>query len=276
MAKHHFLCCLPLRLGAILISLFQSLLNGSAAALAWYILIRSLKTHILSPDATQIPILTFAVLTTFIAVFCFIGFLGATCKRLGYINFYAHILSVVFFIKTAVVVVEIVLLFVKQHDLLDSCVQAGNEEADCENYLTESKWIVVVSSLVPILVEAYGLVIIYQYRSQLHQRDSQGFREAKLKPLVAGKGSCSYHPVGLEGFDVEPFVGDYSVRSSLGTLSRLISESYYEKTLSQTSLPYPGDIEGLQEDEISLKGGNTGGLYGFGGGPSCVYNVGRV
>lgn len=36
MAAHHFCCCLPLRLGAFLISLFQFLLSGIAAAALWY------------------------------------------------------------------------------------------------------------------------------------------------------------------------------------------------------------------------------------------------
>ncbi|KDQ55062.1 hypothetical protein JAAARDRAFT_195945 [Jaapia argillacea MUCL 33604] len=278
MAKHHFLCCLPLRLGALLLSLFQFIVNACAAGMAWYILAENHNTHILNTSSLKNSVITFAITTTLTAIYCFIGFLGAILKRTSYIAIYAQILAVFFGIKLIVAIFEIIALYKNPDGLLKVCVDNGNSTSDCENSLNQSKWILILGFLVPVLVEGYGLLIIYQYGSQLEERDS---KRASIISLETGN-AFSYASVKpsselLYG-DAPKHQGLYAqARGSTEALSKPLvgnySDPYSDKPEEgsvHANLPHMGPGIPVYGNAGGRQGANTSGL------PPAYGNAGHV
>ncbi|KAJ7729527.1 hypothetical protein DFH07DRAFT_945580 [Mycena maculata] len=160
-AKSH-LCCLPLRLGVLVISFLQVV----ASALATTILIDALVL-----DASR--------------------FIGAVRKKEFYVAMFSGLLRFFFVIQTAVVVAYFVRYFVDKAQFRKLCIGDSTDQNvtnACDSPSKLSLWILIVSAVVPLLFQAYGVYIVSQYLRKLHnesvlQQESFGFKGPGYAPV---------------------------------------------------------------------------------------------
>ncbi|KDQ55064.1 hypothetical protein JAAARDRAFT_37590 [Jaapia argillacea MUCL 33604] len=194
--RQHFLCCLPLRLGALMISFCQFFVNGFSAALAWYVLVENHQTQLLNTRSLVQVVLGFAIVTTVSAIFCFIGFVGAIRKRTSYIKTYARIVALFLIIKIIFAVIEILSLYINPSGLVNACIDGStdpNVAEECNNFYSMNKWIVIVTFVIPVFIESYGLLIIHQYGTQLASDSASHFIQSAIA-LETGSAFSPYPP----------------------------------------------------------------------------------
>jgi len=190
-----FLCCLPLRLGVLVISFLLFLISGAAAALMWMILhfINNDEIHLdeLPKDFKTVVIVLGAVYT-FSTVLCVLGLLGAIFRKKGFVRLFYVLLCALLAIETAANVVAIVTYYRTRHNPLQQCLNGGDDRftknfCDFANNLKNSSQAVIwVTAIVPLIIIGYACYIVSNYIKRLERQKAEEFRFKGV-----------YEPVGL-------------------------------------------------------------------------------
>ncbi|KII90504.1 hypothetical protein PLICRDRAFT_39065 [Plicaturopsis crispa FD-325 SS-3] len=190
MARHHFLCCLPLRLGVILMSFFQSLLAAATGGLLWWLVIE----HFGDIDkAFRAAVIGYAVVLTILAIFAFLGFIGALRKRSGYVAAYGQYLGYLLGVEIVISIIYLIAFFLNHSAFLRICTRRSTNQDiidSCNQSLNSSKWGMVVLTIVPLLIQGYNVLIVSQYANELAERDDR--RTMMMNNTASG---FAYKPV---------------------------------------------------------------------------------
>ncbi|KAJ3851558.1 hypothetical protein EV368DRAFT_83409 [Lentinula lateritia] len=179
----HFLCCLPIRLGAFFVGVVEFLLSGLVAAVMWaglYLnsqdkresglseLLTSsiLKTHSypVSPELSKnqkIAVALFGASYTLLFLASTFGILGVLRKRISWIQSFLSFMKGYLIGNTIVTIINIVIFFIDNKDT-GTCV-ITDENGNCENTsLSRGAQIaiVIIVAIVPLLVQAYACWIL--------------------------------------------------------------------------------------------------------------------
>ncbi|TFY82875.1 hypothetical protein EWM64_g1131 [Hericium alpestre] len=167
MAAHHFCCCLPIRLGAFLISLVQFLLAGLVAAGIWYDLHES---HDLPTKAK----VTFICRGVFYTIFCLsslFGFIGAIRRSASLLKQYSEYLAWTLIIQVILDGLYLWAYFTTpRDDLIKRCINGSTDQDvidSCNKTLSLAKGWIIASLILSLLVQAYAAYIVHGYSKKL-------------------------------------------------------------------------------------------------------------
>ncbi|KAF8893872.1 hypothetical protein BD779DRAFT_1503881 [Infundibulicybe gibba] len=186
MAK--FLFCLPLRLGVLLIAPIQFLITAAAAGIVWLALIRREKDSDL-PTSLRISFIIFGIVYTVTALACVFGFIGAIFKKTRFISWFSFMMNYMLGFQIVSSIFYLVAFFRDGGKSVSQTVGNGTGITVCVGCTHLSKTVVVISAIIPLLVQAYVCYIVHSYRKRLAKEDAK----KHAVPLT----KSAYHPVQL-------------------------------------------------------------------------------
>ncbi|KAA1470652.1 hypothetical protein DENSPDRAFT_836489 [Dentipellis sp. KUC8613] len=183
MAAHHFCCCLPIRLGAFLISLFQFVIAGFIAAALWY---EVSQWHGDIPTKTKVTYICRAVYYTIFSLSSFFGFVGTLKRSASLLAQYASYLGWAVFVQIVLDALYLWAFFTVPRDtFIKDCINGSTDQNvinACNNFNKWGKGYVIASVAVGLLVQAYAWYIVNGYS---HKLDSEIERKASV-PMDSG------------------------------------------------------------------------------------------
>ncbi|KAF7375884.1 hypothetical protein MSAN_00002800 [Mycena sanguinolenta] len=211
-----YLCCLPLRLGVLLMSFFLFLASGAVSGVLAYLLVREaqgrpvFETHkngtseevtLHFSSRTRTVGIVLAVAYGLVAIISFTGFLGAIRKKESYVRVFSRLLQGSLAVQIILVIAYFVLYFGDRKEFTKLCANNSKDQAtidNCDN-LSKSVWVFVVAAIIPILSQAYGVYIVASYVQKLHNErflheESFGFKGQSYAPV-----SDESHPLTHQG-----------------------------------------------------------------------------
>jgi len=173
-----FCCCLPLRLGTLIISFIQFLLCGAAAGGFWFLLWAAKERGLLEnlENSARISLIVAGVVYTLAALIGLFGFFGSIFKKNGLVKTYLALLYLTLILEIASGVFSLVMFYRFRDGKKPDCVKNvptnnGTTSIDycaaLDNFANLPVWSVWVSSLVPILIVAYACYVVQSYTTRL-------------------------------------------------------------------------------------------------------------
>ncbi|KAJ7874811.1 hypothetical protein B0H14DRAFT_3437602 [Mycena olivaceomarginata] len=188
-----YLCCLPLRLGVLVISFLQFITSAavpdfwptsSFSTLRVFICIplyltvlkeTSDKASIQIPSRTRIIMIVLSGVYGLVAVISLTGFIGAIRKKESYVGIFLRLIQGFLAVQILLTLANVILYFVDKDEF--------------KKTVNLALWTVIVSAVVPILFSAYGVYIVSAYAQKLRSKDA-----LCLTPAMHGVGDQdSYH-----------------------------------------------------------------------------------
>ncbi|CAK5281646.1 unnamed protein product [Mycena citricolor] len=197
-----YLCCLPLRLGVFLITFLTFLATAASAGLLTFLLIYDAEgkdVHRLPPK-TKIAVIALDVFYGIVALIALTGFVGAIRKKESYIAVFSGLMMLFFGFQVVAVVAFFVLYFVNRSEFTKLCTAASTDQRvidACNVTSRTSVGILVASTVVSLLIQAYGVYIISEYKKKLH-------REGLLREETFRSQGFNYAPVETHAMDSRP------------------------------------------------------------------------
>jgi len=183
-----FLCCLPLRLGVIIISFFQFLFCGALAGLLWWALwfAHDHKSDFATvTQSMKTTVIIVASIYTAATLVGFLGFLGAICKKNGFVKTFYILLCAVFGFQVGSSVWYLITFYHTRHQTLSQCIN-GSTDSDKIAYCTSldaykrvPQGAMLASVIIPILIQAYACYIVYQYSKRLEYQRAEKLRASR-------------------------------------------------------------------------------------------------
>ncbi|KAF9078610.1 hypothetical protein BDP27DRAFT_1309869 [Rhodocollybia butyracea] len=186
----HFLCCLPIRLGAFLVSFVELVLSGIVAALMWLALVLDWK-HKLTPELTtnqQVVIGLWATSYTVASIFSWIGIVGVLRKRISWVQTFLSLLQWHLAVSVIITIINMVFFFINEKD--KSCL-ITNKDGNCaDDSLSKAAQIaiLIVVAIIPLLIQAYGCWILSDCVTYL--------KDKQVYPMTMYPFSSGYAGVG--------------------------------------------------------------------------------
>ncbi|KAJ6558441.1 hypothetical protein DFH09DRAFT_1365113 [Mycena vulgaris] len=194
-----YLCCLPLRLGVLIISFLQFVVSAFAAGLIAFFLVlqanhetvKGIRFETEIPTRTKIIAIVVAVIYGLVALVSLTGFIGAIRKKESFVGIFSNLLRFFLVVQVAAVVAYFVLYFVDKDEFSKLCIGSSTDQQvidACNATSKHSLWVVIVSAIVPILFQAYGVYIVSCYVTKLHnqkflRQESFGFKGPGYVPV---------------------------------------------------------------------------------------------
>ncbi|KNZ73975.1 hypothetical protein J132_08912 [Termitomyces sp. J132] len=164
-----FLCCLPLRLGVLVIAFIQFLITGATAAAVWWSLLDANN----EPQLTQklkTGIILIGVVYTVSALVCLTGFIGALARKLGAIRTYLFVLYLTLILQIAVTVFSLISFYNLRHATEAVKIPQGA---------------VIASAIIPIVIQMYACYIVSAYKNRLLQQKRDKDVVLTVNPVYA-------------------------------------------------------------------------------------------
>jgi len=170
MPARHFCLCLPLRLGAFLISFCQLILVGLVAAAGWYAL-ESMRGRL--PTHLRGVIIASSIYYTALSIVALIGLFGTIARNASLLSTYAYYLAWSTGVQIVLDMLQIILFFRQSREtLIKNCID-GSSDPDvqdiCNNSFNSSKWSFVVSMVVGLIIQIWAAYIVSSYADKLEK-----------------------------------------------------------------------------------------------------------
>ncbi|KAI5118874.1 hypothetical protein M0805_003549 [Coniferiporia weirii] len=165
--RQRFCCCLPARLGAVLLSLFTILLGGLLMVIIWF----EVSTNYFMSNGEKAAFIVAGLVETFLFIASVLGFIGACARKQLFVVVYATFLYVHFLINLGV---AIYFLWEVTHaantDIVKLCqegIRNTQAEGQCTGLLNITKGVYWGVSLLVLAIEAYCALVVTRYVNQL-------------------------------------------------------------------------------------------------------------
>ncbi|KAK0454343.1 hypothetical protein EV421DRAFT_412088 [Armillaria borealis] len=178
MRWHHFLCCLPLRLGVVIIAAL-TLLGSVLVAVGGWINVKDILNHsLVLSKSHEIVVWVTAGLYTFIVLISLFGLVGALTARVKLVAAFNGMQIGSFIASLALGVVALIQLYSKKYDKQASADCKDSFEVDiitedvasvCRTALNVSKAAITAIYAVIWLIQFYGLFIVHSYVQELRE-----------------------------------------------------------------------------------------------------------
>lgn len=168
-----FLCCLPVRIGVFILSFFQLLGYGAAAALFWYAIFSKGMCSSLSLDyqrpsangphpsdvhfdkAQKIAVIIFAAYSSILALLSFCGFIGSIFRSRSLVAPYSTSLFFLFGVSVALTIFWAITWFRMSKDsFIDQCINGSTDQStiDACHHVNEIRFIALGVVILGLLV----------------------------------------------------------------------------------------------------------------------------
>ncbi|KAK0441744.1 uncharacterized protein EV420DRAFT_1084471 [Desarmillaria tabescens] len=188
MRWHHFLCCLPLRLGVLVIAAL-TLAGSTLVAVGAWINVHNIINHTLELSKTaEITVYIVAAVYTLVAITSLLGLVGALTARPGLVSTFNSLQIGSFIISLAIGAYSLYLLFSNKYEIdTSNCINSVDASADtakqvCDTALKVSKAVVVVIYGIIWLVQFYGLFIVRSYVRELEEKRFARYKYVTVAP----------------------------------------------------------------------------------------------
>lgn len=178
-----FCCCLPVRLGTFVLTIFATALCGLAAASGWIRIVNNHKAHIELAESALISLYVQTGVYTIGALVSFFGLIGTIFKRRLLVSLYAKMLM--FHLGFYVVAGSIYLYFLFKNTSesdIQKCIDKGNSTLHtdpnkvtkevCQSAFAAAKGFALAVFIVVCLIELYAVIIAANYAGQLEDEDA--------------------------------------------------------------------------------------------------------
>ncbi|KAK0196003.1 hypothetical protein F5146DRAFT_1028084 [Armillaria mellea] len=176
---HHFLCCLPLRLGVVIIA-GLTLLGSALVAVGGWINVKDILNHsLVLTKSHEFMVWVTAGLYTLIVLISLFGLVGALTARVKLVAAFNGMQIGSFIASLALGVVALIQLYSKKYDKQASVDCKGSFEVDinaedvasvCHTALNISKAAITAIYAVIWLIQFYGLFIVHSYVQELREK----------------------------------------------------------------------------------------------------------
>ncbi|KAJ7479636.1 hypothetical protein FB451DRAFT_1448731 [Mycena latifolia] len=196
-----YLCCLPLRLGVLVISFLQFLVSAFTAVILGAALVLDAHDKDGSPRiplGTKIITIITMVGHIFVALICLVGFIGGIRKKESYVGAFSILLRYSLIVHVTTAVANLILYVVDRNDFRDKCIGDSTDQKvidACDKATKLPLWAVIVSMTIPILFQAYGVYIVSAYEKSLYKEEA--LHKMHLRRESFSRGPV-YVPVGEE------------------------------------------------------------------------------
>ncbi|CAA7261656.1 unnamed protein product [Cyclocybe aegerita] len=194
-----FLCCLPLRLGVVVISFLQFLFSGAAAGLLWWALWYNHENDLAAiTQSMKTTVIIVAVIYTVAALVGLLGFLGALLRKNAFVKTFYVLLCAVFGFQIGSSIWYLVTFYRNRGQSLEDCLNGttdANLIAYCQSmdaYKRVPQGVLIASAIVPILIQGYACYVVHQYSNRLTQQRAEQARAAQVFVPPSGP---AYQPV---------------------------------------------------------------------------------
>jgi len=182
-----FCCCLPVRFGVFILSLF-AMVGGSFVAAYGYIQISQLAKNPLSRDE-QIALWIQSILFTFLGLLAIFGFVGCLIKNRRMVSHFAISLAIHLGLSIAAGIYSMVSIFRQDPQQgIDNCLNSGTEGVTvdtCRTSLNIMKGVMVGIYVLTWLVQLYAYFVVERYVDQLD--DERDANNAVVMPQGAAQ-----------------------------------------------------------------------------------------
>ncbi|KAK7057499.1 hypothetical protein R3P38DRAFT_2841314 [Favolaschia claudopus] len=172
-----YLCCLPLRLGVLVISFLQ-FLSGVAVSglLAAALIISSKDEHVEKiTGRTRTVMIVLSAVYGLAGLISLMGFIGAIRKKEGFVKAFLRLIQIFLAVQIAAVAAYFILYFVDKDQFKKLCIGDSTDQHIIDACNSSSKlnlWVLIVASVIPILFSAYGVYIVAAYAAKLREGDA--------------------------------------------------------------------------------------------------------
>jgi len=183
-----FLCCLPLRLGVLVISFLQFLLSGASAGILWWALWSANENSNDFATITQsmkTTVIIVASIYTAAALVSLLGLLGALFRKHGFVKTFYLLLCSILSLQVGGGIWYLVTFYRTRGQTLEECLNGttdSNRIAYCdtlEAYKRLPQGALIVSVIVPIILQAYACYIVYHYSRRLGSQKIENLRSSQ-------------------------------------------------------------------------------------------------
>jgi len=171
MVARHFLCCLPLRLGALLISVVQLAVCGLIAAGSIYTL-KGMRGSL--PPHLKAVVIANAVYYGILTIAAFVGFIGALGRKARLLSTYAFYLGWSIGVQLVIDGIYLWAFFSQsRQSLIDRCID-GSTDTDiqniCEQSFNNGKWALVGGLVGGLIIQLWAAYIVTSYAKKLKEQ----------------------------------------------------------------------------------------------------------
>ncbi|KAJ6593584.1 hypothetical protein B0H19DRAFT_1246331 [Mycena capillaripes] len=208
-----YLCCLPLRLGVLLIAFFQFLASAAVSGLLVFFLVKldsqgRLVIHKDDVDyiyqfssRVRTIAIVLAAVYGLVALISLTGFIGAIRKKESYVGIFSHLQKVALALQLVLLITCIVFFFVDKDKFRNICIGGSTDQNRIDACDAPGKhvWAFIVPTIIPILSQAYGVYIISAYVRKLHnekflRQESFGFKGPGYVPVHEEMHPLTHQP----------------------------------------------------------------------------------
>lgn len=173
-----FCCCLPVRIGVLVLSLLGVLFAGLLSIVLWFEVANG--QSLTSGERAGFAVI--ALVETFLLVACLLGFIGVVVRKQLFVQIYAYFLyfHLLLNIAAAIFLLVEVTRFTNSaayHLCLDTIRDDGAQK-QCVGFLQTARWVYFAVSSVLLLIEMYVAIIVARYVNQI-QREKRRARRAQ-------------------------------------------------------------------------------------------------
>ncbi|KAF5321103.1 hypothetical protein D9619_001743 [Psilocybe cf. subviscida] len=173
-----FCCCLPVRLGMIVLTTLTCLIAGLLSIIIWF---EVSSTKYMSP-AERAAFVLAGLSETILFVASILGLVGAIVRKQNFTQIYAYTLYTHFFLNILVIAYfsyEVARATSNTEKV--ACIAAikdAQAQQQCTDLLSFATWVYVTIAGTILLLELYGSIIVARYVNQLQRekREARAFR----------------------------------------------------------------------------------------------------
>ncbi|KAF8664370.1 hypothetical protein AX16_000742 [Volvariella volvacea WC 439] len=203
--KKKFCCCLPVRIGVIIMSAIGMLLAGLLMIVIWF---EVSSNHTMEKE-NRIAFIIAGLVETLLFVASILGFVGAVVRKQTFVQAYAYIIYFHFFLNLGVAIYFLyVITRVGQNAAMVACLETiQNEDAEdqCVDLLKIAKAVYIVVSTIVILTEMYGAIIVARYVHQIKEEKRRKKRASRAMASESGNQSLLHSRDPSDASEFNPY-----------------------------------------------------------------------
>ncbi|KAG2750263.1 hypothetical protein P692DRAFT_20832044 [Suillus brevipes Sb2] len=182
----YFCCCIPVRIGFVLLTCLSFLFSGVLSVLVWFELSHSYSLS--SKEKSSFWVV--GIVETILLAVSIIGFIGAVARKQRFVRIYAYFVYIHLLLN--VIVGIYFLLTIRQSNrqqIVDECyaVLTNNpSQSNCQSLMNVSTYVFIAVVSFVLLLELYGALIATRYLNTLtKQKKVEHSRRLGLYHTVA-------------------------------------------------------------------------------------------
>ncbi|KAL4073987.1 hypothetical protein J3A83DRAFT_4232795 [Scleroderma citrinum] len=232
--SNSFCCCIPVRIGFMLMTVLTFLVTGAISVIIWFEVSHSYQ---LSTNE-RVAFILIGIAESLLFLFSIAGFVGAVARKQSFVMLYTYFLYTHLVLNVIVGIYFLVTIRKgNRQQLVDYCASVftgTSAESNCTSLTSIPTYVFIAIVVLLLLLELYGTVIAtrYVYHLRIQKKDDRSrrlgyFHALSVPPsghtrqpsddieLLGGSTDASYSTVPyVDPYDIEDHVVDIGMPST--------------------------------------------------------------